>query len=309
MAAPIRSSDLKAVVEPILNKVHDGVMLQRKNEWEEVFTEVKGTARAYHEEPMLFGFTAAPEVPDGQPYVYQQGGTLFIQRYVYKVYGMAFAITKVLAEDGDHIRIGKIFAEHATQSLIETQELLGANTINRAFNSAYVGGDGVSLVNSAHPIYGGLTFSNQLASAAALSQTSLEQLLIQMRSAVDSTGRKIRVEPYKIVCGPSNLLQAEVLLKSVLRTGAMVNDINPVPAMGLLKGGQANLARLTSNTAWFILASKETVKMGLQMVRRRGVERSMEGDFETDSARYKLGERYAPHSWTDPRALWGTPGL
>lgn len=308
MAAPMRSSDLKSVVEPLLNKVHDGVYLQRKNEWEEVFTEIKGTPRAYHEEPMLFGFSAAPEVPDGQPYVYQQGGTLFIQRYVYKVYGMAFALTKVLAEDGDHIRIGKIFAEHAAQSMIETQELLTANVLNRAFNSSFQGGDAVSLINVAHPIYGGNTFSNQLASAAALSQTSLEQLMIQMRSAIDSTGRKIRVEPYKLVCSPSNLYQAEVLLKSALRTGSTNNDINPVPAMGLLKGGQANLSRLTSNTAWYILASKESVKMGLQFVRRRGLEKSMEGDFETDSARYKVGERYTV-GWTDPRALWGTPGM
>lgn len=308
MAAPMRSSDLRSVVEPILNKVHDGVYLQRKNEWEEVFTEIKGTPRAYHEEPMLFGFSAAPEVPDGQPYVYQQGGTLFVQRYVYKVYGMAFAITKVLAEDGDHIRIGKIFSEHAAQSMIETQELLTANIINRAFNSAYTGGDGVSLVSPVHPIYGGLTFSNQLTAAGALSQTTLEQLLIQMRSAIDSTGRKVRVEPYKIVCSPSNLLQAEVLLKSLLRTGSTNNDINPVPAMGLLKGGQANLSRMTSNTQWGILASKETVKMGLQFVRRRSLEKSMEGDFETDSARYKIGERYIP-GWTDPRAFWSTPGL
>lgn len=308
MAAPMRSTDLKAIVEPILNKVHDGVYLQRKNEWEEVFTEIKGTPRAYHEEPMLFGFTAAPEVPDGQPYVYQQGGTLFIQRYVYRVYGMAFAITKVLAEDGDHIRIGKIFAEHAAQSMVETQELLCANIINRAFNSAYAGGDGQPLVSTAHPIYGGLSYSNQLNSPAALSQTSLEQMLIQMRSAIDSTGRKIRVEPYKIVCSPSNLLQAEVLLKSLLRTGTTNNDINPIPAMGLLKGGQANLSRLTSNTAWGILASKDSVKMGLQFVRRRSLEKSMEGDFETDSARYKVGERYTV-GWTDPHSFWGTPGL
>lgn len=308
MAAPMRSSDLKSVVEPILNKVHDGIYMQRKNEWQEVFTEIKGTPRAYHEEPMLFGFTAAPEVPDGQPYIYQQGGTLFIQRYVYKVYGMAFAITKVLAEDGDHIRIGKIFSEHSAQSMIETQELLCAQVVNRAFNSAFPGGDAVSLISTSHPIYGGNVFSNQLTSAAALSQTSLEQLVIQMRSAVDSTGRKVRVEPYKIVCSPSNLLQAEVLLKSLLRTGGATNDLNPVPAMGLLKGGQANLSRMTSNTQWGILASKDSVKMGLQFVRRRSLEKSMEGDFETDSARYKVGERYTV-GWTDPRALWGTPGL
>jgi hypothetical protein len=55
------------------------------------------------------------------PVTYQSGGVLFIQRYVYKVYGLAFALTKVLVEDGDHIRIGQTYARHLAQSLIETE--------------------------------------------------------------------------------------------------------------------------------------------------------------------------------------------
>ena len=47
---------------------------------------------------------------------------------------------------------------------------------------------------------------------------------------------------------------------------------------------------------------------GLQLMKRRGLEKSMEGDFETDSMRYKSTERYIP-DWTDPRAVYGTPGL
>jgi len=41
---------------------------------------------------------------------------------------------------------------------------------------------------------------------------------------------------------------------------------------------------------------------------RRRLEKTMEGDFETDSMRYKATERYAI-GWTDPRALFGTPGV
>ena len=305
MAVPMRNTDFRSVVEPILNEVFDGVYEQRTDEWNQVFKQITGTPRAYHEEPVLYGFGAAPELPDGQPVTYQTGGTLFIQRYVYRVYGLAFAITKVLAEDGDHIRIGKTFAEHLAQSTIETKELLCANVLNRAFNSAYAGGDGVSLVSTAHPIYGGVTFSNQLATAAALSQTSLEQMLIQLRQAVDNTGRKIRLEPLKLVVSPSNVFQAEVLLKSVLRVGTANNDPNPVHTLALLKGGQANLSRLTSNTAWWVQTS---APQGLKLVMRRPLEKSMEGDFETDAARYKATERYAV-GWTDPRAVFGTPGL
>jgi len=304
MATPMRSTDFRSVVEPILNEVFDGVYQQRADEWNMVFREQKGIPRNYHEEPVLYGFGAAPELPDGMAVTYQSGGVLFLQRYLYKVYGLAFSLTKVLVEDGDHIRIGQTYAKHLAQSLIETKETLGANILNRAFNASYPGGDGVALVANNHPIVNG-TFSNLLTTPAALSQTSLEQLLIQIRNAVDNNGKRIRLTPKKIVTGPSNVFQAEVLLKSVLRTGTADNDINPVKSMGLLSEGQANLSRITSTTAWWI---QTDAPEGLKLLMRRPLEKSMEGDFETDSMRYKATERYT-FGWTDPRGVFGTPGV
>jgi hypothetical protein len=300
----MRSTDFRSIVEPILNEEFDGLYNQRADEWKQVFSELQGIPRNYHEEPVLYGFGAAPELPDGMPVTYQSGGVLFNARYVYKVYGLAFALTKVLVEDGDHISIGQTYAKHLAQSLIETKETLCANILNRAFNSAYTGGDGVSLVNSAHPIASG-TFSNVLTTAANLSQTSLEQMLIQIRNAIDNNGKRIRLTPTKLVLSPSNVFQGEVLLKSVLRAGTGNNDINPINSMGMIDGGQANLSRLTSTTAWWV---QTDAKVGLQMMMRRKLEKSMEGDFETDSMRYKATERYIP-GWTDPRTIYGTAGL
>jgi hypothetical protein len=253
---------------------------------------------------MLYGMGTAPELPDGMPVTYQSGGVLFVQRYVYKVYGLAFALTKVLVEDGDHIRVGQTYSKHLAQSLVETKETLGANILNRAFNGSFQGGDGVALVANNHPIVNG-TFSNQLNTAAALSQTSLEQMLIQIRNAVDNNGKRIRLTPKKLVIGPSNTFQAEVLLNSALRAGTANNDINPVKSMGLLSGGQANLSRITSTTAWWI---QTDAPEGLKLAKRRGLEKSMEGDFETDSMRYKATERYA-FNWSDPRGVYGTAGV
>jgi len=303
MAAPMRSTDFRSIVEPILNECFDGVYDQRADEWSRVFREQDGIPRNYHEEPVLYGFGAAPQLPDGTPVTYQQGGVLFLKRYVYKVYGLAFALTKVLYEDGDHIRIGQTYARHLAQSLVETKELLSANVLNTAFNSSYPGGDGVSLINTAHPIVNG-TFSNQLATAAVLSQTSLEQMLIQIRQAVDNNGKRIRLVPRQLVVAPGNIFQAEVLLKSVLRTGNANNDINPVKSIGLLDEGAAVLSRLSSSTAWWV---QTDAPEGMKLLMRRRLEKTMEGDFETDSMRYKATERYDV-GFTDPRAMYGTPG-
>jgi hypothetical protein len=160
------------------------------------------------------------------------------------------------------------------------------------------------LINTAHPIVNG-TFSNQLATAAVLSQTSLEQMLIQVRQAVDNNGKRIRLVPRQLVVAPGNIFQAEVLLKSVLRTGNANNDINPVKSIGLLDEGAAVLSRLTSATAWWV---QTDAPEGFKLLMRRRLEKTMEGDFETDTMRYKATERY-DIGFTDPRCAYGTPGM
>ena len=304
MAAPLRSTDFRSIVEPILNECFDGVYDQRADEWSRVFREQDGIPRNYHEEPVLYGFGLAPLLPDGSPVTYQQGGVLFLKRYVYSVYGLAFALTKVLVEDGDHIRIGSVYARHLAQSLVETKETLCANVLNNAFSASYPGGDGVSLNSSSHPIVNG-TASNLLTTAAVLSQTSLEQMLIQIRQAVDNNGKKIRLVPRQLVVAPGNIFQAEVLLKSVLRSGNANNDINPVKSIGLLDEGAAVLSRLTSATAWWV---QTDAPEGMKLLMRRRLEKTMEGDFETDTMRYKATERYDV-GFTDWRAMYGTPGV
>ena len=207
-------------------------------------------------------------------------------------------------EDGDHIRIGSVYSQHLAQSLIETKELLCANVLNTAFTQA--GGDGVSLINTAHPIANG-TFSN-LMTASALSQTSAEQMLVQIRSqGVDNNGKFIHLDPESLVVSPANEFQGEVIVKSVLRSGTANNDLNAIKSRGYLNKGVAVMTRLTSTTAWYVHNDISTVPFGLQVVMRMPLKKTMEGDFETDSWRYKAIERYDVGN-TDPRSLFGTIG-
>ena len=297
----MRSTQFRSIVEPILNQAFDGVYDQRTDEYKKVFTEETGTPRAYHEEVVLYGMGAAPVLPDGQPVTYDEGGQLYVKRYTYDVYGLAFALTKVLVEDGDHIRVGSTMSKHLAQAMDETLETVTANHLNRAFTSGYNGGDGVALCSASHPAIGGVQ-SNVLTSAA-LSQTSLEQALIQVRQAQDSRGKRIRLTPKQLVVHPSNMLQAEVLLKSVLRTGTNNNDINPVKTTTSLSDAVV-ISRLTSPTAWFM---QTDARDGLKVLWRRKLEKAMEGDFETDSVRYKSTMRFGS-GWTDWRSIYGNAG-
>ena len=298
----MRSTQFRSIVEPILNKEFDGVYDQRKDEYKQVFSVEDGIKRAYHEEPVLFGLGAAPELPDGQPVTYDEGGELFVKRYMYNVYGLAFALTRVLVEDGDHIRVGSTYSKHLAQSMTETEETVHANHLNRAFNALYQGGDGAALISASHPVIGGS--QSNLLTPAALSQTSLEQALITIRQAQDSRGKKIRLTPRQLVISPANIMQAEVLLKSVLRAGTSNNDINPVKSTGMVDKAVA-ISRMTSSTAWFV---QTDARNGMKSLWRRRIEKAMEGDFETDSMRYKSTMRFGS-GWTDWRAMYGNAGV
>lgn len=298
----MRSAQFRSIVEPILNKEFDGIYDQRKDEYKQVFKSEEGIKRSYHEEPVLYGLGAAPELPDGMPVTYDEGGELYVKRYTYAVYGLAFALTRILVEDGDHIRTGSIFSRHLAQSMDETLETVHANHLNRAFTSGFNGGDGVPLISASHPVIGGV--QSNLLVAAALSQTSLEQGLITIRQAADSRGKKIRLTSEQLVISPSNIMTAEVLLKSVLRAGTTNNDLNPIKSTGMLNK-TAVLSRMTSSTAWFIQTDAQN---GMKTLWRRKVEKAMEGDFETDSMRYKATMRFGS-GWTDWRNMFGNAGV
>ena len=298
----MRSTQFRSIVEPILNKEFDGVYDQRKDEYKQVFSVEDGIKRAYHEEPVLFGLGAAPELPDGQPVTYDEGGELFVKRYMYNVYGLAFALTRVLVEDGDHIRVGSTYSKDIAQSMTETEETVHANHLNRAFNNLYQGGDNAALISASHPVIGGS--QSNLLTPAALSQTSLEQALITIRQAQDSRGKKIRLTPRQLVISPANIMQAEVLLKSVLRAGTSNNDINPVKSTGMVDKAVV-ISRMTSSTAWFV---QTDARNGMKSLWRRRIEKAMEGDFETDSMRYKSTMRFGS-GWTDWRCLFGNAGV
>lgn len=303
MAGIMRDTDFRYIVEPLLNDAFDGIYDQRKDEWKSYLKQREGTKRQYHEEATLFGLGTAPELPDGQPVVYRGGGVLYNTRYIYLVYGLAYALTKTLVEDGEHISIGRIYAEHLAQALVETKETVSANILNRATNASYPIGDGLPLVSSAHIIFGG-TASNLLTTNAALSQTSLEQLLIQVHNAVDNDGKRIVLTGKELLVNPSNMFQGEVLLKSILSPGNANNSLNAINSLGMVSDGVKVITRQTSTTQWGI---RTAVNRGMSLMMRREVQRSMEGDFDTDTMRYKATTRYAVGT-TDWRDYYMSPG-
>jgi Mu-like prophage major head subunit gpT len=305
MTTPITSLNLKTTVAPIFSECFDGIYDEHPDQWHYFCNEIKGQEDSdQHVEDMIYGFPAAPLLPDGAVITYETGGETFVMVYKYNVYGLAFSLTEVLVEDGKHINVGSIFSEHLARACIETREVTTANLLNRAFNSSYLGGDGVSLSNTAHPGAFGVTYSNQ-ATASALSQTSLESQLTTIITAVNDRGLPINLTPKILVVPPQLAMQAITLLKSIGRTGTNNNDINPITANSMLEAEPGVVQRLTSTTAWFVTTN---APKGLQIPVRRKLKKGMEGDFETGSLRYKATFRELAW-WTNPRGVFCNAGM
>ena len=66
-----------------------------------------------------------------------------------------------------------------------TKQVKAANVLNNAFSSSYVGGDGKELCATDHPTVGAGDLRNELATAADLNETSLEQALIDIADFKD----------------------------------------------------------------------------------------------------------------------------
>ena len=101
------------------------------------------------------------------------------------------------------------------------------------------------------------------------------------------------------------MFTAERILNSTLQSGTANNDVNALKSMGLLPEGAAVMSRLTSTTAWWV---QTNAPEGLKHLVRRKMDKSMEGDFETDSMKYKATERYS-FGWSDWKAVFGTAGV
>ena len=185
----------------------------------------------------------------------------------------------------------------------QTKEIIGANIYNRATSGSFLGGDGVALLSTAHPNVSGGTFSNRIAVDADLSEAALEQATIDIAGFRDDRGLLIAAKPQKLVIPYQLQFEAQRILNADGRVGTDLNDPNAIKQMGMFNNIVVN-HYLTDPDAWFILTD---VADGLKYFERRGDAFEMDNDFDTENAKFKATARYS-FGWSDPRAIYGSPG-
>ena len=300
----ISRSQLVKELEPGLNALFGLEYSRYENQHAEIFT-TETSDRAFEEEVMLSGFASAPTKQEGAGVVFDQAGETFTSRYTHETIALAFSITEEAIEDNLYDRLAARYTRALARSMANTKQVKAANVLNNAQNASFTGGDGVTLINSAHPLATGGTFSNVLSVAADLNETSLEQSLIDIQAFVDERGLKIAAQGVKMIIPKELQFTAERIMKSPMRVGTADNDINAIANMGMVPEGYRVNNFLTDTDAFFLLTD---VPNGLKMFVRSPIKTAMEGDFDTGNVRFKARERYS-FGFSDPRCIFGNGKL
>jgi hypothetical protein len=300
----ISRAQLVKELEPGLNALFGLEYARYENQHTEIFA-TETSDRAFEEEVMLSGFGSAPVKNEGAAVEFDDAVESFTARYTHETIALAFAITEEAIEDNLYDRLAARYTRALARSMANTKQVKAASVLNNAFSAgSFAGGDGVALCATDHPLVSGGTFSNELATPADLSETSLEQSLIDIQAFVDERGLKVALQGRKLIIPKELQFTAERILKSPLRVGTADNDINALKNMGMIPEGYRINNFLTDSDAFFIMTDAPN---GLKHFVRAPLRTAIEGDFDTGNTRFKARERYS-FGFSDPRGMFGSQG-
>ncbi len=297
----VNTSNWGKALWPGINTWYGQAYDEHGEEWSQIF-DSEGSTKRFEEDMGTSGFGLAQTMAEGAAVAYDSEQQGFITRYNHVTYGLGFMITRETYEDDLYDVAGKKGAQALAFSMRQTKEIVAANVLNRAFNSSYVGGDAVEMCSTAHLNVAGGTFANELAVAADLSETALEQACIDIMKMENDRGLNIAVMPQKLIVPSDLVFEADRILKTTQTLGSNNNDLNVV--RGKFPGGVVANHYLTNAKAWFI---KTNVRDGMKLFDRVSDSFSQDNDFDTENAKYKARSRYSV-GWTDPRGVFGSPG-
>jgi hypothetical protein len=260
------------------------------------------TSTQYQEDTQTAGGgTIMPEVSEGQGLAYVSLNEGFRNTFTHLDYGNGMRITRRLFRE-DLYGTMESQASELGRMAVATEETLLANHFNNGFDSSFTGADGVELFSTAHVREDGSTYANELASAADLSQTSLEQAHIDFSDQRDGGGKRIMIEPALLIVPKELRFEAHRYMKSMYSPENDSNASNPMYDITEV----CVWHYLTDTDAWFLAGNKSDHQ--LLLYEREEPWTDYEEEFETKD--HKVSLMFSQSSgWADPRGVFGSPGV
>jgi hypothetical protein len=273
------------------------------SQYDKIFTKHNSKMALERTAEMKFLGLAQLKTEGGQTAFDNSAGERFIYNQEHTEIGLGYAITRKAIDDNLYKTQFAPSNLGLIESFQQTKEIYGSNVLNTATTyNASIGGDGVALCATNHPIDGG-TVANRPAVDVDLNESTLLNAMISIRTNFkDQAGLKVFARGRKLIVPPALEPVAIRLTKTELRPGTADNDVNAImmTAGGLPESYMVN-DYLTSAYAWFLLTNID----GLSYMERVKFETDMQVDFVTDNLLVKGYERYSfgYYNW---RSIYGS---
>ena len=298
----VNLSAIKDLLLPGLRGI-EGKYEMIPSQYDRIFTKHDSKLALERTAEMRFLGPAQLKTEGGQTSFDNGAGERYVYNQEHTEIALGYGITRKAVDDN----LYKTQFHPSNLGLIEsfqqTKEIYGANILNTATTyNANVGGDGVALCSTSHPI-DGATVANRPTTDVDLNEATLLNAMISIRTNFkDQAGLKVFARGRKLVIPPQLEPVAIRLTKTELRPGTADNDVNAIltTAGGLSEGYMVN-DFLTSPYAWFLLTNID----GLSYMERVKFETDMQVDFVTDNLLVKGYERYSfgYYNW---RSIYGS---
>lgn len=224
----------------------------------------------------------------------------FTKRYIARKFGLRMIVTEEAMDDNKYPKIISAAARLRRAYWMGVQYDC-TQILTRAQNSAYVGGDNVTLWSSAHTLPGGGTWSNVMATPYAPSVAALSAARTQVAHYPSQDGTLAAAKITDVVF-PSDQWAAWM--------GVLTSTMNPVPGnmsetnvfRNKVEPIEARFWQSTTTQSMF----KTNIKNGIQIKwRKRLSQRSW---VENSNAQFHYGVtgRWST-GWSDARSVLGNP--
>ena len=253
-------------------------------EYSQLFNIYPST-RAYEEDQLVAGLGAVPKKPEGETMKIDepiQGGSL---RYLHESFALGFQITREMWED-DNYGIMRRVSQDFGGGIRQTVEATFAAVLNTS-TTTQTSIDGVSLLNTAHPLLGGGTISNQSATDVALSITGMQEIILLFEKTVNERGLIKRMIPDQLWIPTDLQFKAGEILHSQYKPFTGNNEVNTM---------QGRLIPYTNHyfssaSRWFVTSAKRSHT--LKGYWRQQPQFDSQDDFHSKGANFSVYLRFS----------------
>lgn len=293
-------SNFGDLLEPGFRQIFDDAFNEMPLVFPEIFN-VNSSTKQDEFDSGVTGFGLLQETAEGAQIDYDDPVQMYDVTYTHQKYTKGFKVSEELMED-DQYNVIKGKPAQLARAARRTTETSAANVLNRAFNTSYLGGDGLPLCSIKHARSdGGSTQSNANSSGITLTDTNLETARIAFREQLDDRGMRIQVMPNVLIVPIDLEKTAKILVGSNLRSGTADNDVNIYS--GMFKVISWEYLTL-NNTMWVLLDSRQHKLTWFWRVKP---EFKQDVAFDTGMALFKTRTRFS-NGFSDWRGVWGSKG-